>query len=165
MKIQFKRAVTVAIGVLAASSAAIAPTAAHASVRPAQASAAATWECAGTHNGDQVLKAGGEIDNNSYVCAGNYEWMVMPNGDFVEYLKSKADVIWSNGKEGYIPALFMQSGGNFIESTGLGSTIWSTGTNGHPGSYVCFQIDGNLVVYATDGLFDCAGTPLYANGH
>jgi hypothetical protein len=166
MKIQFKRAVTVAIGLLAALSAAIAPTAAQASVKPAKASAAATWECAGTHNGNQHLAPGGEIYQGGYECAGNYEWIVQSNGNFVEYLKSKADVIWATNKATGLPSsMIMQSGGNFIESVGLGATAWSTGTNGHSGAYVCFQIDGNLVVYAETGLYNCAGTALWANGH
>jgi hypothetical protein len=167
MKTEFKRAITITIGLLAAAGAAVVPVAAHASVTgPRAASAASTWECAGTHNGNQHLAANQEIFQNGYRCAGNYEWIIDSNGSLSEYLKSKADLVWSTHTGiGLSSSLLMQNTGNLVLQTGLASIAWSTHTAGHPGAYVCFQIDGNLVVYATDGLFDCAGTPLYANGH
>jgi hypothetical protein len=36
--------------------------------------------------------------------------------------------------------------------------VWASGTDGHPGSHLVVQDDGNLVIYAPDG------RPVWATG-
>lgn len=52
--------------------------------------------------------------------------------------------------------LTMQTGGNLVEFSVDGSTLWSSGTSS-PGARVVVQTDGNLVIYNT------ANTPLWAS--
>jgi hypothetical protein len=45
----------------------------------------------------------------------------------------------------------MQPDGNFVCYDATGHAFWATGTNGHPGSDIILQDDGNLVVYGPSG--------------
>ena len=45
-----------------------------------------------------------------------------------------------------------QADGNLVLKNADGSVLWSSGTSGHPNSYLTFQkSDGNLVLYASKG--------------
>ncbi|MGW2402886.1 ricin-type beta-trefoil lectin domain protein, partial [Kitasatospora sp. NPDC001664] len=49
-------------------------------------------------------------------------------------------------------SLVMQADGNLVLTDRQSSrTLWSSGTEGHPGAVATLQEDGNLVVYAADG--------------
>jgi hypothetical protein len=56
----------------------------------------------------------------------------------------------------------MQTGGNFV-ITYNNFVAWSTNTGGHPGAYICFQRDGNMVVYKSAS-YTCSGTVLWTSG-
>ena len=45
----------------------------------------------------------------------------------------------------------MQGDGNFVLYHRGWTALWSSGTYGHPGSYVVLQDDGNLVIYSPSG--------------
>src|SRR5262245_26989078 len=53
--------------------------------------------------------------------------------------------------------LIMQSDGNLVIYSEVGTPLWATGTVGHPGAVAVFQGDGNLVIY------DPSGMPLWAS--
>lgn len=138
--------------------AAIAAVGALAFVQPAaQAGPLLNTECNGSGFGNQALGAQTTFDAGTYYCAGSYKFYNQPDGNFVVYNGSGSHV-WASETDTHLPDnLFMNPNGDF----GFINGIWHTNTGGHPDAYICFQRDGNVVVYAHGG--NCSGTVLWAS--
>jgi hypothetical protein len=107
------------------------------------------------------------LQEGAAYCTGNpvtFELVLQGDGNLVIYDHS-GRALWASNTDIHNPTQAeMQTDGNFVIYSG-GHALWATGTNGQPGPagpYLCFQNDGNLVIYG--GAFDCGGYALWASG-
>src|SRR5262249_54065515 len=148
MKIRTRIAQAATVLMLAAGGVTIAMGTAHASP-----------PCSGSPSVNKVLQSGSTWPAATYFCSGNYEFANQANGDIVIYRADGTPIWHSNTDTGLASYATMQTDGNFVQAR----SGWSTRTSGHPGAYMCFQRDGNMVVYAVGG-GTCAGRALWATG-
>jgi hypothetical protein len=97
-------------------------------------------------------------------CTGSpltFELVLQSDGNLVIY-NSGGRALWASNTDVHNPTqAVMQTDGNFVIYSG-GHALWATGTR-NSGAYLCFQNDGNLVVY-TGVVVGCNGYPLWASG-
>ena len=69
----------------------------------------------------------------------------LTDGNLVLYHTGGAPAGWATSTVGRaVTQAIMQADGNFVLN-GPAGPIWSTGTHGHPGSYLVVQNDGNVI--------------------
>ncbi len=143
---------------------------------------------ANTQVGDVLMSQGGfagsgstegGVTSSQSFCAGDYELAVQSDGNLVIY-NDAGQVPWNSHSyfgpvNGDGTELTLQSDGNLVLYKTVGGTVgpalWATAT--YPSTtesdFVCFQTDGNLVVYAgretpSSAANPCFGTALWASG-
>ncbi|MFI9273120.1 hypothetical protein ACIGXM_20665 [Kitasatospora sp. NPDC052896] len=105
----------------------------------------------------------------SYVCSGDYMFASQNDGNFVIY-NNAGTAVWASGTNTGSPnVLTMATNGNLIITNSADYLQWETGTgwtdHRNYGAYVCFQGDGNMVLYAPNGgNHTCSGAALWASG-
>jgi hypothetical protein len=120
----------------------------------------------GKNNGDH-LSAGGVLSGDSadYLQSGDGRYRLVMQADCNLVLYKNHHVIWTphtNGRGSHCQAE-MQGDGNFVVYSyrgGRKTPLWYSQTNGHGGSYVIAQNDGNLVVYQGRAALWNSGTRL-----
>jgi hypothetical protein len=110
--------------------------------------------------------SGAYLPPDTGYCTGSpttFELVLQGDGNLVIY-KSSGRALWaSNTDIGDVTTAVMQADGNFVIYNREGRAIWATATNGAPG-YLCFQNDGNLVVYAGSFGYCVDTAPRWASG-
>lgn len=66
--------------------------------------------------------------------------------------------LWSTGTQGAPGSVSMQGDGNLVVYDAGGTPVWASGTEGNPGASLLVQADGNVVLYAP------GGAPVWATG-
>jgi hypothetical protein len=122
--------------------------------------AKASTQCTGSPSINKVLVRNDVFSANTYICSGNYKLANQADGNIVIYNGAGAAIWASHTNFGLPNDAYMDPNGNFVQLR----SGWSTNTAGNPGAYLCFQRDGNLVVYAPSGSFNCKGHALWASG-
>jgi len=82
---------------------------------------------------------------------GRFTLRLQTDGNLVLTYASTGAVLWSSGTHDQgVTRAVMETNGNFLLYAGS-TKVWSTGTQGHLGTYLDLQSDGNVVVRATSG--------------
>ena len=95
-----------------------------------------------------TLNPGEMLKRGDYLTSENqqYSLVLERNGNLVLYAGRR--VLWaSNTPDQGIQGCAMQPDGNLVLYTRNDQPVWSTSTDGRPGSFLVVQNDGNLVVY------------------
>jgi hypothetical protein len=104
------------------------------------------------------------LQEDTGYCTSNplsYELVLQDDGNLVIY-NASGRALWASNTDIHNPTqAVMQTDGNFVIYSG-GHALWATGTN-DGGQALCFQDDGNLVVYTTI-IAHCYGNALWASG-
>ncbi|WP_327071352.1 hypothetical protein [Kitasatospora sp. NBC_01302] len=141
-------AATAAFGPTPASAATVAP---HDAWIPCQAGLTA----------DKAWAPGSNFAPGVRWCVGEYQLTMQNDGNFVIY-DVNGHPLWNTQTEGHPGAsAVMQNDGNLVVQKN-NQPLWNSGTGGNTGSYyyVCFQTDGNLVIYAPlPNTTPCNGAP------
>jgi hypothetical protein len=109
--------------------------------------------CGALLPGEGIANNGSQPALNS--CNNAFELATQPWGavDLIQVFDGWTWGQWSTG--GYDgmagETAIMQGDGNFVVYNPRGGVVWSTYTQGQPGSYLALQSDGNLVVYNASG--------------
>ncbi|MFE0460620.1 hypothetical protein ACFW1A_15375 [Kitasatospora sp. NPDC058965] len=94
-------------------------------------------------------------------CVGQYQLAMQNDGNLVIYDVNGLG-LWSTQTWGHPGAdAIMQNDGNLVVQQN-NQPLWNSRTGGNTGSYyyLCFQLDGNLVIYApVPGTGPCKGAP------
>ena len=123
-----------------------------------------TTPCTVTQNTNYFVAPGNFIPDNFAYCINGWKYIAQNDGNFVIYNSSGRAVWASNTDVGYGLTAKMQADGNFVIYNGA-TALWSTGTAGYTNAYLCFQVDGNMVVYSPDGgRYTCNGEAQWASG-
>lgn len=128
--------------------------AAVAAFSPVSASAAVTpndaWvPCQVGYTSDLSWAPGDTLPGGVRWCVGEYQLAMQNDGNLVIY-DVNGQALWDTQTEGHSGAsAIMQTDGNFVVRQNT-TPLWNSGTGGNQGAtyYLCFQTDGNLVVYA-----------------
>ncbi|QMU77235.1 hypothetical protein GXW83_17510 [Streptacidiphilus sp. PB12-B1b] len=163
-RMRTRLAATLAAGALTAV-AAVALTPAVAEAAPAFTST----PCSNSNSPVHYLLPGQSMASVSYVCAGDYMFASQNDGNFVIY-NNGGTPVWASGTNTGSPnTIVMATNGNLLIYNSADYLQWQTGTgwtdHRNYGAYVCFQTDGNMVLYAPNGgNHTCSGTALWASG-
>ncbi|MBM9506130.1 hypothetical protein [Actinacidiphila acididurans] len=147
----------------AAAAAVLVPSAATA----APASANDAWiPCPVGLTSNKVWAPGSNIGSGERWCVGQYQLTMQHDGNLVIY-DVAGHPLWNSQTEGHSGAYAtMQNDGNFVVYQGS-QWLWNSQTGGNTGAYyyLCFQTDGNLVVYApVPNTTPCHGAPRWWSG-
>lgn len=109
--------------------------------------------------------AGGEyLQAGQNICVNGYQFIDQRDGNLVIYNAANTPLWSSRTAIGKPTTMADQPDGNFVIYNGS-KALWATGTYGYTAAYICFQVDGNMVVYANpfSGKPLCTGTALWAS--
>jgi hypothetical protein len=110
---------------------------------------------------DKAFPPGSSFSAGTRWCVGEYQLIMQHDGNLVIY-DVAGHPLWNTQSYGHVGAYaIMQNDGNLVVYQGS-QALWNSGTGGNPGGYyyLCFQTDGNLVIYAPlPGTAPCHGSP------
>ncbi|WP_225849011.1 hypothetical protein [Streptomyces sp. HPF1205] len=113
---------------------------------------------------DKAFPAGTDFTAGERWCVGQYQLIMQHDGNLVIY-DVAGHPLWDTQTYNNVgDYATMQSDGNFVVYQGT-RALWNSGTGGNPGGYyyLCFQTDGNLVIYApVAGTAPCYGAPRWS---
>jgi hypothetical protein len=95
-----------------------------------------------------TLNPGETLKRGEYLTSDNqrYSLVLESDGNLVLYAGRRA--LWrSTTQDQGVQRCTMQLDGNLVLYSRNGQSVWSTGTDGRPGSFLVLQNDGNLVIY------------------
>ncbi|MGW1363076.1 hypothetical protein ACWCQP_37415 [Streptomyces chartreusis] len=96
----------------------------------------------------EVLSPGASIRSPS----GRYRLTYQEDTNLVLYRDPEVRALWDTRPQpGGTGVCIMQGDGNLVVYNAGAGPVWSSGTDGNPGSRLVLQDDGNLVIYRTDG--------------
>jgi hypothetical protein len=163
-RLRTRLAATLAVGALTAAAVALSP-----AVAEAAAPAFTSTPCSTSNSPVHYLLPGQSLPSVSYVCAGDYMFASQNDGNFVIY-NSGGTAVWASGTNTGSPnTIVMATNGNLLIYNSADYLQWQTGTGWtdrrNYGAYVCFQTNGDVVLYAPNGgNYTCSGSVLWASG-
>ncbi|KZX21235.1 hypothetical protein [Rathayibacter tanaceti] len=98
-----------------------------------------------------VLVGGEELKRGQSIQSATATFRMQDDGNAVVYSSGAVRGGWNTGTQGRGDRLVVQTDGNVVVYDAANRPVWSTGTDGEPGSVLRIQDDGNLVVYRASG--------------
>ncbi|MEV7603361.1 hypothetical protein AB0O91_38935 [Kitasatospora sp. NPDC089797] len=163
---RLRKALTTTLATAAVVAGLLAPTAANAAPTSATRPTDAWRPCAAGSPTNQIFRGGTKIPSGERVCVAAYQLVMQYDGNLVIY-NNTGQPLWNSQTEGFPGAYaIMQEDGNFVVYQGT-QWLWNSRTGGNTGHYLylCFQTDGNLVVYAPlPNMINCNSDRLWWSG-